>query len=172
MRFGGGKPVWLPAEDEALRRYAAAWPRPKQEEIALAMGRSLAAVRTRIVRLGLSFRAPSGSNGPFWSDDEVATLMRLRAGGAAFVDIAATLGRSAAACRMKHDMVDHYRSATRRPGSAAADPRRAARPRRCLRCRREFPSAHCGHRICDGCKHASAFDLPPQFHSGLDMSGL
>lgn len=36
--------------------------------------------------------------------------------------------------------------------TVAGDGRDAARARRCLRCGEDFPSAHAGNRLCEGCK--------------------
>lgn len=95
-------------------------------------------------------------NGRAWTSDDDARLLRLLAAGTSYTAIGVALERSDTSIWSRMGVLGISRA-----NAAALAPLthqfprggpRTPRPRLCLCCRKPFPSAHAGNRLCSRCR--------------------
>lgn len=91
--------AWTAHEDELLRTLLGQYSHTVHE-LAKVFQRSDAAIEGRIVALGLKHH-PVPENMTWWTPEQEAELLRMRAEGYAYTAIAEKIGRSEGACRTK-----------------------------------------------------------------------
>lgn len=105
--------------------------------------------------------------GRVFTPAEDRQLLTLRQGGASFDAIGKRLDRPGTSCCNRYKRLaacgiapasvneNHARLHVKEGGAGER------KPRRCLCCNKEFPSAHAGNRLCNGCRTKSVSPFAP-----------
>jgi len=89
-----------------------------------------------------------------WKPEEIATLRQMLADGVAHAEIAERLKRTIPAVKAK---ADELRTEADYAKQATTQAHTTARPRKCLRCERIFPSEGPHNRLCGECRHHEVY---------------
>lgn len=104
------------------------------------------------------------SRGAQFTNEEDQTLLKMRRDKATYQVIADRLGRPSTSIhnRLKRLQAQGVTIAPDRARLLVRDGGRGERkPRRCLCCNKDFPSAHAGNRLCNGCRTKSISPFAP-----------
>ncbi|MCD8308921.1 MAG: hypothetical protein LUD19_03620 [Clostridia bacterium] len=99
------KTPWTPAEDAQLEYMLKAY-RYTFDDLCRELNRTEGAIKRRILTLGLSYR-PLRNYDKHWTDDEVETLLRMKAEGHCWEEIGRSLHRSGSAVRGKYERLQN-----------------------------------------------------------------
>lgn len=99
------KTPWTPAEDRRLEELLKQY-RYTCNELCVKLNRSEGAIKRRIKTLGLVYR-PIRNYDRHWQDDEVETLLTMRAQGHCWEEIGRKLNRSGSAVRGKYERLQN-----------------------------------------------------------------
>lgn len=96
---------WTKAEDRRLEQLLAQY-KYTYGDLCREMNRTEGAIKRRIITLGLPYR-PVRNYDRHWQDDEVETLLRMRAAGHCWEEIGRRLDRSGSAVRGKYERLQN-----------------------------------------------------------------